>query len=494
MPFTDNPNYLGLIVVLGMIGAIIWARRRFTKFLLFVFIVTTLVSFGRFFPFFYDFLFKFLPFFNKFRVPVMVLIVQQTAAVILFAIGLNAVLKMERERLKKGSLYAMLASFALLIVVIASQLYWSGGFVDSIAGRFRYAQSHQHQLLLAKTAGEALGRDLLKFAIMTAATCMLFYSYSRKMIAKGLFLGMLALVSFIDFYMVDRYLVHPEKFRNVEQYRIIREPVSQDEYLSADPVATFLQKEKRFFRVFPINYNPKAPTNPFSGEFASNRYMNHGISSLGGYHAAKLANYQQFLTSLGKAMALGRFQMVDMLNVRYLITGAPFPRSNVFEPRWEGLNNDGQKRYIYENLKAFPRVFFVDSYQLSEPNNVLNVMTDSAIDLSETVLLTRRPAIEPVAKTGSRAVISNYTLNEIRVDAHADSACILVLSEVYYPRWKVEVDDRPGEIMQANHVLRAVALSPGDHTLVFSYDASLFQRGVMISLLTFTVLCIALGF
>jgi hypothetical protein len=492
MPFTDYPNYLGLIIVFGAIAAVVWARTRFTKFLLFIFVVATFVSFGKFVPLLYDFLFKFLPFFNKFRVPVMILIIQQTAAVLLFAIGLNKVLELEVERLKKASLWLMLGSFAALLVVIASQTYWSGGFADSIAGRIR-AQSPQQQLGLARNAGELLGRDLLKLSILACSSFVLFFLYSRKIIAKAAFVGILALLSFIDLYMVDRFIVHPEKRDNIEQYRIVREPVSSDDYLSADSVMSFFDKEKRSFRVFPLIPSTQNPRNPFSGEFTSNRYMNHGISSLGGYHAAKLSNYQEFLGAMGSAFGRGRYQLLDMMNVRYFISGAPFPPEiDFFAKRWEGLNKEGYKRYIYENLNAFPRVFFVDSYQLAEADKTLDLMANSNIDLSTTALLTNRPSIEPVSKTGSRAEISKYHLNEIHVDAHVDSACILVLSEVYYPRWKVEIDNEVGEIMQADFILRAVALPPGDHKLVFSYDASLFRKSATLTLVTLAVLFVAL--
>ncbi|NIM19617.1 MAG: YfhO family protein [Candidatus Latescibacteria bacterium] len=492
MPFTDYPNYLGLFVLLGAIGAVLWARDRFTNFLLFVVIVSTLVSFGRFFPVIYDVLFKLLPFFNKFRVPVMVLIVQQLAVVTLFAIGVDALLRMDGARLKKIALWLMLGSFAVFLIAVVSQGYWRGGFASDIAGRFRLAQSSQHQMALAKTAGGFLGGDLLKFSILLSAAFVLLYLYARGILAKAVFIGALALLSFIDLYMVDRHIIHPERFRDSDRYRIVREKSSVDDYLTTDPVAEFLKRDERFFRVFPIYYNPARPASPFSGEFQTNIYMNSGISSIGGYHAAKLANYQEFLGSLRKALSMGRLQLIDMLNVRYLISGYPLPAGEVFVQRWEGQNGSGQKRYVYENLRALPRVFFVDSYRIAEGQKALDLMTAGNIDLSKTAVLAKQPPIEPVSSKGSRAEITRYNLNEIQINAHVDSACIMVLSEVYYPRWQVFVDGKQGEMMQANHILRSVALQPGDHEVVFRYDASLFEKGVLISVLTFAVLVIAL--
>src|SRR5262245_45083518 len=89
MPFTDYPNYLGLVVLTFAVVAALRVRTRFVGFLVFVAVVATLVSFGKFLPVLYDPLFKFAPYFSKFRVPVMVLIVQQLAVILLFGIGLD---------------------------------------------------------------------------------------------------------------------------------------------------------------------------------------------------------------------------------------------------------------------------------------------------------------------------------------------------------------------------------------------------------------------
>ncbi len=67
------------------------------------------------------------------------------------------------------------------------------------------------------------------------------------------------------------------------------------------------------------------------------------------------------------------------------------------------------------------------------------------------------------------------------VKSKNESPSILVLSEIYYPDWKVEVDGRPAEMLRANYVLRAVALPAGEHDVVFSYDTSLLKKGAVIS-------------
>jgi hypothetical protein len=493
MPFTDYPNYLGLIVFLGALAAVLLARNRFTWFLVFVAAVTTLVSFGNFFPVLYGPLFKLLPYFNKFRVPVMILIVQQLAVVLLFGIGLEAFIRADRDRLKKAAWWGLLGSVVLLFVALVSQSYWSGGFADSVASRIRLAQSAQHQLTLARTAGELLGRDLIKLSLLAVLVFGLVFLYSRRRLTTTVLVLVLALLSFIDLYLVDRHIVHPEKFRSSDRLQIVREAKSYDDYLGLDPVLAFLKKEDRPFRVLPLNFNPDRQTNPFSGDFNSNRYMNAGISSIGGYHAAKLSDYQDYLQSLGTVLSQGRFQLIDMMNVRYYITPGQLPEMpGMLEKKWQGTNESGQPRLVYENLKAMPRIFFVADYRIAAGKTALQELLTGRIDLTKTAVLPRPPAVDPVSSEGSRAEITTYNLNEIHIDAHTESACIMVLSEVFYPRWQVFVDGVEGEILRANHILRAVSLSPGDHKIVFKYDDTVFRRGVIVSLATLVVLVVTL--
>jgi len=101
---------------------------------------------------------------------------------------------------------------------------------------------------------------------------------------------------------------------------------------------------------------------------------------------------------------------------------------------------------------------------------------------SETVLLESEPAVEPVSRDGARAEIEHYALNEIRIDATLPKPAILVVSEVFYPRWQAFVDGEETETIRANYILRALALPAGDHEIVFRYDSSLVRKGLMITL------------
>ena len=65
MPFTDYPNYMGIIVlILSIIGALKY-KQNLKMFLLTSLIFSILISFGKNFNIIYNFFYSYLPFFNK---------------------------------------------------------------------------------------------------------------------------------------------------------------------------------------------------------------------------------------------------------------------------------------------------------------------------------------------------------------------------------------------------------------------------------------------
>jgi uncharacterized membrane protein YfhO len=60
----------------------------------------------------------------------------------------------------------------------------------------------------------------------------------------------------------------------------------------------------------------------------------------------------------------------------------------------------------------------------------------------------------------------------------------LVLTDTYYPGWKVFVDGKAHKLLKADYIFRAVYLAPGSHDITFVYSPFFFKLGVVISVLT----------
>jgi len=101
MPFTAFPLYMGIVTIfLAGIGFVLKRDRTMIFFALMGF-GALLISFGKDLPILYGPLFEFLPFFNKFRVPNMILILLQFSIVVLAALGLNALRNIKETQVKE---------------------------------------------------------------------------------------------------------------------------------------------------------------------------------------------------------------------------------------------------------------------------------------------------------------------------------------------------------------------------------------------------------
>jgi hypothetical protein len=299
------------------------------------------------------------------------------------------------------------------------------------------------------------------------------------------------IVSLIDYYLVDRHILHPEEFRHHEEFRVLHDASVMERYDAPDSLITFLQSRSPYYRVFPID----SPRQPFGRLFSSNRFMNFGISSIGGYHAAKLAAYEEFIRALVTSLGRGRIDLLNMLNARYFVSGTPLPQHPSLRQLWSGVDYEQRPRFVYENSQAMPRAYFVDGYRVAAGQEGLALLAGGSLDLRHTAILERRPALEPVAGAGGEVAVASYGFNRVTLTAKNEAPALLVLAEVYYPDWKATVDGHPVEVLRANHILRAIALPAGEHDIEFVYDDSLIVKSLVVSATTMgTALVVLLGY
>jgi hypothetical protein len=486
MPFTDYPNYVGLAVMFFALAALFLVKTRYVRFLLFIIVVATLVAFGKYLPVLYNPLFRWLPFFNKFRVPVMVLIVQQIALVLLFAIGLTAMMRQDLSRGRQLALRGTIIAAVFLLVALVTRDFWINQYAGSIAPKLKFVRSVAEQTAYSRLAADHLHKDLIKIGVMLVALCGLFFAFFRGALKAAPLAVLVVVIAAVDLFMIDQYILRPYKLFPGSR-PIIKAKSERDRFRQPDAVINFLKQDKSLYRVFPRSHSSVPLERDFQ-EFHSNRYMNFGIASIGGYHAAKLSIYQEFLEMMDGVLNRGDYNIINMLNVKYLVLANPLPENLPFEQVWEGKNYRGERRIVYHNPWVLPRAFFVDEYRVASGKEALATLASAGgVDTSRMVLLEKAPSIEPRSREGASATVSAYEFNEIRLNASLASPALLVLSEVFYPAWKVFVDGSEGEIIRANHILRAVALPEGDHEVVFRYDSSLLKRSFVVSVATFII-------
>jgi len=82
---------------------------------------------------------------------------------------------------------------------------------------------------------------------------------------------------------------------------------------------------------------------------------------------------------------------------------------------------------------------------------------------------------------GGTARVVTYEAERVVVEAELAAPGYLVLTDSYYPGWRAWVDGRETQILRANYLFRAVAVSEGRHTVEFRYEPASLTIGLWVS-------------
>lgn len=473
MPFTNSAVYVGIVPLLLGIFALFYRRNRMTWFLALFSLFVFLISFGKYFPLLYNLLFNYLPYFNKFRTPVMIVHLIPLTFGILAAYGfswLTEVVNLAREpelvKLKKVLSGVLIAVGALLVIgfIFNEGLYsaLSGSMfqkdTDLAELRQQYgAQAMQVLPQLQRLRFDLLWKDYIKFAFVSGAALSLVILYLRKKVRPiGLAAGLI-LITIIDLWIMDVGYINP------------RPANAMTEHFQSDQTMQALEAESAtsLFRVLPVGDLDK-----------ENRMMYHSIQSLEGYCPAKLKIYQEVRDSCFNRSNRNVF---NMLNAKYFV-GRQKTRDGSVETATQ-LNPD-----------CLPRAWFIDSVVvLKTKGSIFALLNDPRWNPRTTAILEKEPA-GGVSRSDSSVVDvprSGYSSRTISLTTRNSKQSLLVLSEVYYPAgWKAFIDGSETEIYKTNYILRSIVVPAGSHGVEFRFDSPVYSRAYTASLLAWGFTCV----
>jgi len=481
MPFTDFPHYMGILpFFLAVLTLVLWPRERLHVYFLVLGGFSLLVAFGKHLPLVYNLLFHYLPYFNKFRVPSMILVLVQFSVAVLAALGLERLARTApaaetARRLKRFWIVA--AIFAGIVILLG--IYTAGGLEQTAARRIAQrapglgVPAGQAAAFGAREARDVVhmaGRDVfLALFFLVLGLGLIWARLKRRIPAVALTAGIIV-ITVIDLWRVD---VKPATY-----YPRGRQPAAFD----ATGAVKYLEQDSEPFRILPL----------VGGGQANNSFAYFLIPSIVGYHPAKLQIYQDLIDDQGpagisKSLGQGNFNIIDMLNTKYVVSDreiAAGPLKTVYR---------GQQ-FVMENTSALPRMWFVDRARvIADPEAHLQAVANPGWRPAEEALLFTDPGpLDP--GTGGTARVTEYHDREIHADLDSPGNSLLVMSEIYYePGWNATLDGKPVEIRRADYVLRAIKVPPGHHALVMRFDPPSFRRGVILSIAAFAFILIGLA-
>jgi hypothetical protein len=136
---------------------------------------------------------------------------------------------------------------------------------------------------------------------------------------------------------------------------------------------------------------------------------------------------------------------------------------------------------MHRRRDSLPRAFLVhDVRSVPDLEAMRAALRDRAFDPGRVAYLLKDVPLPSVAPaTGPEQVVIERMEERavhLRVDASAPG--MLVLSDVFYPGWKAEVNGRPERILPANHGVRGIPIPAGVHFVRIEYAPSWFPLGL----------------
>ena len=472
--FTAGPMYMGAIAIFLFVLGLVLIKGPMKWWIVGISLLALFLGWGRNFMFLSSFFYDYIPLYNKFRVPSMILIVLQLTIPLLGIYTLNKILNGEYEKktLLKGLKIAVgvtggiCALFALL---------------PDLAGSFVSPADSQYpdwlRQYLPQDRESLLRSDAFRSLVFILLAGVVIWTWMIQKIKSTHVVIAMGLLILADMWTVDKRYLNNDHFVKQREFNNQYQPRPVDQAILAD-------KDPNY-RVLDISVNT-----------FNDSHTSYHHKTIGGYSAAKLQRYQDIIDyfiypemqSIGKTLdssptlsameeSLSKQTVLNMLNTKYVIVHA----------NSAPVNN----KYAYGNA------WFVKDYELvNTPDEELLGLKQ--IDPRESAVISKE--FESVIQDkgfnfdeNATIQLTSYAPNKLEYKTSAANEQLAVFSEIYYPKgWNVYIDGNKTDLLRADYILRAVIVPAGEHTVTFEYKPESYYMGARISAISSSLLLLAL--
>jgi hypothetical protein len=467
LPFLIS-KYVGSVVIFGLCSWFVDARTKERLYFTAVLGLSLLCAFGNHTPI-YPFLYQWVPVFRTIRFPEKFYYL--TFVLLTFAAvrGLHVLTGRETSR-------------ATWIIASAIPIGWTITYVT-----FRWDPN----LLLywmetlqlgqitpnASTIAAVLFGLEKQIAVSTILAAILLL-HSLKFLRRGLLKALLVLVVFVDLSVTNKPLLFARDKSVIQEAARIVEKSSSHGRIFYYPPGNNLHPS--FVRVIG-NLSYKKGLEIAFNNLLPNAGILYGFEYFQDIDALGRRSYTDFLMFINSLPAERRGKLLRALNVKHVVA------FHALEVKDLDLVQQFPEHYsaLYEVVDAVPRTYIVNRAIFDpEVKTTLERMASDGFEPLREVILDAPVQVELKNSFHGSATIRRYENSRVLIDARLSDAGVLVLTDAFYPGWKVFIDGKEGAIRRANYLFRGVELPAGAHQVEFIYDPLSFKIGFLISLLT----------
>ena len=466
----SGPAYVGVIICILAIFGFFILDGKHKWWLITAIGVTIIMSWGSYFEIVNGLLYKYLPLYNKFRAPSMILVIPQMLIPLLAVLGIEKFVtvpdkKIQMQAFKKG-LYVTIGLAVLFFIIYGMSGYLSGSNKNLLTSIRSAGNPQLTQIFtnffdgMIQDRKDLMMSSILRFLGFGAVTVLLLFLFLRKTIGT-MMLGVLLIVfAMIDVFTINVKYLNYENYKDKEENEAAFIKTANDNEILSD---------KSFFRVYNL-----------AGDNFQENITSYYYNSVGGYHPAKIAIYQDLIEQK-LARQQSNTYIIDMLNTKYFIQ----------------KDGNGQTRRYEKNPGALGNCWLVKDIQyVKDARAEMNALGNYNPKDTAVVQDTFKPSI-PVSPVYDSSAAISLVKNDNDVITYAFNAAsdqFAVFSEIYYKSgWHAYIDGKEFPIVKVNYVLRGLAIPAGKHDIKFEFKPHGYYKGRSITSIFSIVLLVILA-